>query len=837
MCRNWFKLLSTLVVCLLVITSSLYAYRVPEDKSKLKYFYVFGPKGDPLMGADDNEMEIYIEIPEEEVGDLVIKVFDPDTGGKRDWKKNADDPWDTVTSFAVYGKKLLDQEQFSEGDYDFDYFTFGPYLKSEGEKIPGGGYRFKIKVQGLEGDDANLFKFKIFPESAEAYSYNITMRLASRQGEEMYFFPHVAAGTKKITVENYDIDRSGGTSILYDPLLRDKYKIRDSRSGQWQKTVLPINILTPRRLKYVITKGTQRSAHAGLKITDDNNQLLPIYFRASQPLPMTAPKLPRLVKKPPPKKPKVKKYSPLKCNKFVFDATRSYDPDDQDLSFHWDFGDGATSTDPVTTHAYDKGGEYLVVLTVVDDSNLECNTDEISQKVFVNTAPRANFVVTESACIGQKITVDASSTADETPGEMVYLWDFGDGTTALGRTVKKVYQKGGVYEITLTVDDGFDTSCSTDLVTKTVRINTPPQASAGEDISLCLESQLEKYKVIFDAGGSSDSDGDRLVYYWNFGDDKKAEGKIVSHIYQKGGQYRVNLTVDDFSGTNCSVDSDNLTVNLNRSPLVDAGSDIDACRATAVKFSGSASSEGGCDDCSYVWNFGGGNTVEGLQAEHTYDKGGIYSVVFTANDGKGTACSESTDRIKANINSAPLVKLKGEKLGCLAEVFSFDASSTRDPDGDRLKYVWSFGDGTVKEGKAKVTHKYSKGGRYKVEVMVNDQRGLSCSTASDSFDVRVNTPPVADAGPNLVCCQGKQAVFDASNSYDPDGDKLTYFWNFGDGKRAEGVKVKHAYKKHGVYKVVLTVKDDSGSACNLDSAGFSANVQATPVAVIDIRKK
>ena len=836
MSRNWFKLLFVLVVSLLVMGSSVYAYRLPEDYSKVKYFYVFGPKGDSLMGADDNEMEIYIDIPEEEWEDLVIKVFDPDTGGKKDWKKNADDPWDTVTNFAVYGKKLLDQEEFAEGDYDFDYFTFGPYYKSEGEKIAG-GYRFKIKVRGIEGDDANLFKFKISPETAEAYSYNITMRLVPKQGEEMYFFPYVPTATKNISVKNYDIDRRGGTSVLYDSLLRNKYKIKDSRSGQWQETVVPLNVLSSRRLKYVITKGTQRSAHAALKITDDSGKLLPIYFREGQPSPVIVPKRPLVVKEPPLKQPKAKKYLPLKCNKFVFDATRSYDPDDQDLSFHWDFGDGATSTKAVTTHVYDKGGEYLVLLTVVDDSGLECNTDEISQKVFVNTTPRADFAVTNSACINQKITLDASSTVDETPGEMVYFWDFGDGTTGLGKTVKKAYQKGGVYKVSLTVNDSFDTNCSIDVVEKTIRINTPPQASAGEDISLCLESQDEKYRVRFDAGGSKDSDGDRLVYYWNFGDGNKAEGRAVSHIYQKAGQYRVNLTVDDFSGTNCSVNSDSLTVDLNRSPLVDAGSDISACRATPVTFSGSVSSEGGCSDCSYVWNFGGGTIVEGLQAEHSYDKGGLYNVAFTANDGKDTPCSESTGILKANINSAPSVNLKGQKLGCLAEAFSFDASASRDPDGDRLKYLWNFGDGTIREDKAKVTHKYSRGGRYKVEVIANDQRKLPCSTSSDSFEVRVNTPPVADAGPNLVCCEGKEAVFDASGSYDPDGDKLTYFWNFGDGKRAEGVKVKHAYRKHGVYDVVLTVKDDSGSVCNSDSSGFSANVQAGPVAVIDIRKK
>ncbi|MCF7908038.1 MAG: PKD domain-containing protein [Candidatus Omnitrophica bacterium] len=844
MSRNWFKLLSVLGVFLLLVVSSAYAYRLPEDYSNIKYFYVFGSEGSPLMGAEDNELEIYFEIPDQEAGDLLIKVFDPDTGGKRDWKENADNSWDTVTEFAVYGNKLLAEKQFSEGDYDYNYFTFGPYSADQGKKIDG-GYQFKMKVRGLKGDDANLFKFKIFPKSAEAYSYNITMRLASNEGEEMYFYPDVPAGTKELLVENYDIDRRGGISVLYDPLLRTKYDINDSSSGEWSKTVVPVNVLSSRRFKYVITKGTQRSAHAALKIANDKGELLPIYFRKAPALPVTTAKALPLVKKLSVKRVPVeepspipfKRPAPLKCNKFIFDATKSYDPDDQNLSFHWDFGDGVTSTESIITHAYDQGGEYLVALTVFDDSGLECNTDKITQKIFVNTAPRADFTVTESACINQKITLDASSTVDETPGDTVYSWDFGDGTTGVGKKVKKFYEKGGIYRVTLSVDDNFDTACSKDVFAKTVRINTPPVASAGEDVSLCLKSQDDKYKVKFNAGGSEDSDGNRLTYYWNFGDGTKAEGKIISHTYQKGGQYKVNLVVDDFSGTNCSVDSDSLVVNLNRVPLVNAGGEISACQAEVVEFSGSASSEDGCNDCAYHWNFGGGEIVEGLRAEHVYDKGGVYNVAFTADDGKGTPCSSSTDIVKVDINSSPSVSLKGSKLGCLDQTFSFDASSARDFNGDSLRYFWDFGDGTIREDKAKVTHKYSKGGRYKVKVTVNDQRNLPCSTASSDIEVRVNTAPVADAGPNLVCCQGKETVFDASNSYDPDGDKLTYSWNFGDGRKAKGVKVTHAYRKHGIYDVVLTVKDDSGSDCNLGTAGFTANVQATPVAVIDVRKK
>ena len=85
-----------------------------------------------------------------------------------------------------------------------------------------------------------------------------------------------------------------------------------------------------------------------------------------------------------------------------------------------------------------------------------------------------------------------------------------------------------------------------------------------------------------------------------------------------------------------------------------------------------------------------------------------------------------------------------------------------------------------------------------------------------------------------MCCVNDEVEFDGSKSSDLDGDKLTYAWDFGDGETAEGIKVKHAYKNIGVYKVRLTVTDDSGVEGNSSTSSFAATVNATPVPKIEI---
>jgi len=51
----------------------------------------------------------------------------------------------------------------------------------------------------------------------------------------------------------------------------------------------------------------------------------------------------------------------------TFDASSSYDPDGEIVSYEWDFDDGNSGTEKVTSHSYSSGGDYTVTLTVTDD--------------------------------------------------------------------------------------------------------------------------------------------------------------------------------------------------------------------------------------------------------------------------------------------------------------------------------------------------------------------------------------------------------------------------------------------------------------------------------------
>jgi large repetitive protein len=530
-----------------------------------------------------------------------------------------------------------------------------------------------------------------------------------------------------------------------------------------------------------------------------------------------------------------------KCNEFTFDATSSYDPNNKKIAVAWDFGDGMTSDQPVVKHTYEKAGVYTVTLKVTNGTGVACDTAVTTQTVKVNKPPHAAFMGPEMICLGQSATFDASATTSTAPDQTTYLWDFGDGTHDKGAQVTKEYKKAGTYQVWLMVDDGQNSVCSMDSLQKTIKVGAAPMADAGEEINASFLPN-ESMKVDFDASESRSMSGNPLTYVWDFGDGMTGEGKTVAHVYDKPGDYVAKVTVSD--GSSCGTDTASVKVHLIRVSVVvaHAGEDVSVCLSDAVSFDGSASTSSSGKPLTYRWDFGDGSTGEGVQTTHMYKKGGTYRTTLTVSDGSNGKNARNTDVKNVTVGAPPVAMLNKVEKACAGDSVMLDASGSKDPDGKSLAYMWDFGDGTTQKGDARVTHVYQKGGHYTVSVEVMKAAGsrckpavATCNRSMASTDVMVNTPPTANAGPNLVCCAGKDTVFDGSLSSDADGDALTYTWNFGDGATAEGAKVIHAYAKKGTYKVTLTVDDGSGTGCAKSRDSFTVHVYEKPVSVIKVK--
>ena len=99
-----------------------------------------------------------------------------------------------------------------------------------------------------------------------------------------------------------------------------------------------------------------------------------------------------------------------------------------------------------------------------------------------------------------------------------------------------------------------------------------------------------------------------------------------------------------------------------------------------------------------------------------------------------------------------------------------------------------------------------------------------------------NGPPSATMSitPSGTVKAGEEVAFSAAGSSDPDGDALTFEWDFGDGNTGTGLTTKHTYAQPGDYTAELAVGDGthevttSKSITVVDSSAREPEAKITP---------
>jgi hypothetical protein len=96
---------------------------------------------------------------------------------------------------------------------------------------------------------------------------------------------------------------------------------------------------------------------------------------------------------------------------------------------------------------------------------------------------------------------------------------------------------------------------------------------------------------------------------------------------------------------------------------------------------------------------------------------------------------------------------------------------------------------------------------------------------SGQFYSTGNEIPVAEPGGPYAGYVGEPVQFDASGSYDPDGDLLTYSFDFGDGFSGAGETPVHYYLDPGTYTITLVVND---GVTDSDPVSTTATIEFPP---------
>jgi PKD repeat protein len=161
--------------------------------------------------------------------------------------------------------------------------------------------------------------------------------------------------------------------------------------------------------------------------------------------------------------------------------------------------------------------------------------------------------------------------------------------------------------------------------------------------------------------------------------------------------------------------------------------------------------------------------------------------------------------------SPPNANAGADKEGYIGDSISFDGmGSTASPGSSIEEYAWDFNnDGIYDQTGSIVSTTFTTKGIHTVVLRVTDSIGVQ---DTDTTTVTIwNLDPVASFtfAPPSPTTQDSVDFIDTST--DPDGNIVSWFWDFGDGTTSDAWNPSHQYADNGIYSVSLTVTDNDGA--------------------------
>lgn len=205
--------------------------------------------------------------------------------------------------------------------------------------------------------------------------------------------------------------------------------------------------------------------------------------------------------------------------------------------YHWDFGDGATSTNAfVSSHTYETFGNYTITLTL---SNNDC-VQSVSRDVRVNPIPpQLDFdYFPPGGCAPHTVTfVNQSRYADPT----TYFWKFGHGE-GTSRAVDPIYtyQEAGLYSVTLSATNELG-----DTVTLTKELIIDVKDNPAAHFAVYPTTPLNiPGEVLYTDNRSLNA----TEYLWDFGDGFTSTDPEPQHKYTEEGTFTISLIARNGNG-------------------------------------------------------------------------------------------------------------------------------------------------------------------------------------------------------------------------------------------------------------------------------------------------
>lgn len=391
------------------------------------------------------------------------------------------------------------------------------------------------------------------------------------------------------------------------------------------------------------------------------------------------------------------------------------------IQYHWDFGDGSTSTVQNPNYQFLTGGEYEVCLSIEEYLNgaVTC-IDTFCQ--LVNTAGFNNTcnLFYEYTQTGNQVNAWIPANL---PTPTVVEWYLNGGSQNIGTGLQGTFilpSAAGTYTLCADyeVPNGGAICYGTYCENITITQQTACQASFGYSVSA---SDI----FSFDA---SNSFGESIIsYFWDFGDGftQIDDDPYFDHTFTNSGTYTVCLSIVDSLGCSSMV-CENITIT---GTICEAYfqpiQDTSVCGFYFLNLSGAPSSS----LVQYSWDYGDGAISSNYTGYHVYSDDGTYNVCLTVtvlDFGGNIICSDDyCQTVSVVCNNDPCIP----ELVFLVSGFNLTAYVAPGPNSFPIEMEWYYtnanGDSMFLSGSQGFSETFAAGGLFEICLAYNTP-GTAC---------------------------------------------------------------------------------------------------------------
>ncbi len=294
-------------------------------------------------------------------------------------------------------------------------------------------------------------------------------------------------------------------------------------------------------------------------------------------------------------------------------------------------------------------GIYNVKLIVSNGLGDGCTSEEeIAHELQVHPAAKATFSMQTKGCVGDSVLLKEGYTTKNQLAVMRWLWNFGNGDTAMRADPLPHYKAAGNYAVSFAVIN--EIGVITDTAVGVASLHALPINNFSLQAPFCAGSSIDFANTATVASGSI------AFSKWSFGDgttQTKTGGLSAAHTFPATGSYAITLETSTDKG--CTAAPITKTIAVSAVPKAGFGMPGSCLRDPYSQFTDSSSIAGG-GRLRYSWHFGDtaqpvANEDTAQHPKHRYSHAGDFPVRLTVSTDQG--CADSLIQVLTVNGSVP----------------------------------------------------------------------------------------------------------------------------------------------------------------------------------------